>query len=138
MSTYNYPVFGVVFGGSGTFTSGILPRTRRTADNSVEIEKYTVDGTTSGDLSWQAVRAIDGIHCSVSEKQQAPSSPNASRTVTEEKIFFLASDRNKSSGFADWNIFSVYGEPVTATSGTTRIDVTPSGTFNNTVGESPV
>lgn len=130
---------GVAFKSDSTFVyvSG-LSLELRNADTSVELEKYTVDGSTSGELGWQAVRSIGGTHVSVSQRQQAPSSPNAPRTVTEEKIFFLDSDRGKSSGFADLTIFSASGVAVGDPSGTTRIDITPAATFDNTPGETPV
>ena len=98
-------------------------------DTSVEIEKFTVDGSTSGNLGWEYTRKISSEHTSVSALE-ARATLGPAETITERKIFFLASDRNLSSGFADWNIFDSVGEAVGATPGTTDTDITPSGTFN--------
>ncbi len=119
--------FGMVFGGSGTFTSG-LTLTQMTADNSVNRELFTENGLASGYLSWEYTRAVDGIQVAVST-DRANSSLGPSVPYTERKIFFIETDRVKSSGFADWNIFTA-GEPVGAALGTTDTDVTPSGTWD--------
>jgi hypothetical protein len=120
MSTYNYPVFGTVFGKGGTvgqraFTSGI-PSAARNADNSVERQKFTHDGTVTGDLEHNVTRGIAGNLVAVSNRQ-AYSALEAMRTVTERKVFH--------SG--DWNIFNADGVAVGASLGTTDTDVTPSG-----------
>ncbi len=98
-------------------------------DTSVEIEKFTVDGSTSGNLGWEYTRKFSGIHTSVSSLE-ARGTLGPAETVTERKIFFLPTDRNLSSGFADWTVFDSTGEATGATSGTTDTDITPSGTFN--------
>jgi hypothetical protein len=98
-------------------------------DTSVEREKFTVDGSVDGNLSWQYTRKIHGEHTSVSELE-ARDALGPAETITERKIFFLPSDRGETSGFADWNIFDNIGEAVGATPGTTDTDVTPSGTFD--------
>ena len=98
-------------------------------DTSVEIEKYTTNGSTSGNLGWQYTRLINGIQSSVSSLE-ARGTLGPVETIAERKIFFLDSDRNKTSGFADWTIFDSTGEAVGATPGTTDTDITPSGTFD--------
>ena len=98
-------------------------------DTSVEREKFTVDGTVAGNLGWEYTRKISGEHTSVSSLETI-SSLSPAETITERKVFFLPSDRDKSSGFADWTIFDVTGEAVGATTGTTDTDITPSGTFD--------
>lgn len=120
--------WGTVFGASGTFTSG-LTMVQMTADNSVNRQLFTENGLASGYLSWEYARGIDGIQTSVSTVR-AVSSLGPSVTHTERKIFFLDTDRTKSSGFADWNIFSAAGEPVGASTGTTDTDIAPSGTWD--------
>lgn len=119
--------FGIVFGGSGTFTSG-LTLTQMTADNSVDRQLFTENGLASGYLSWEYTRGVDGIQTSVSTVR-ANSSIGPSVSYTERKVFFIESDRAKSSGLADWNIFTA-GEPVGAALGTTDTDTTPSGTWD--------
>ena len=119
MSTYNYPVFGTVFGKGGTvgqraFTSGI-PSAARKADNSVERQKFTHDETVTGDLEHSVTRGITSNQVAVSNRQ-AYSSLEAMRTITERKVFD-----------EDWNIFNAGGVAVGATLGTTDTDVTPSG-----------
>lgn len=119
------------------FTSG-LSLQKRLADNSVEVEKYTVDGSTSGNLGWQYTRQIDGIHTSVSEVESPPTAPSAPVTVTERKIFYTDDDRGRSSGFDDWEIFDASGVAVGATIGVTDTDITPAATFAGASGETPV
>lgn len=98
-------------------------------DTSVEREKFTVDGTSSGNLEWQYTRKISSEHASISSLE-ARDSIGPSETITERKVFFIASDRNRTADFADWTIFDATGEAVGATSGTTDTDITPSGTFD--------
>lgn len=120
MSSYTYPVFGTVFGRGGAggpraFTSGV-PLAARQADNSVNRELFTHNGTVTGDLEHNVTRN-EGLHVSVSNRQ-VYSSLGAMRTITERKIF----------AEGDWNIFDASGVAVGASAGTTDIDVTPSGT----------
>lgn len=98
-------------------------------DTSVELEKFTVDGTTTGNLGWEITRKISGEHVSVSALE-ARSSLGPADTITERKVFFLPTDRGLSAGFADWTIFDSTGEAVGASTGTTDTDITPSGTFD--------
>lgn len=136
MSLQNIPVFGMVFGRGGTFTSGI-PIAARTADTSVEREKFTVTGTASGSLEYEFTRKITGEHTSVSTKQdRATLGPPV--TVTERKVFYIDSDRGKSSAFAAWTIYDSSGNAVGATLGTTDTDITPAATFAGASGETPV
>jgi len=133
MSSYNYPVFGMVFGrggraGVGAASSG-MSIAERAADNSVEREKFTETGTASGYLSWEYTRKISGEHVSVSTVR-APGSLGPTQSDTERKIFFLPSDRGKSSLFADWQIFNADGEAVGADDGTTDTDSDPTATFD--------
>jgi len=100
--------------------------TQPSTDTSVEIEKYTVDGSTSGNLGWDYSRAM-GIHNSISHVQCSGSTGSPSQTIYEKKDFFLDSDRGKSSGFAAWTIYDADGNAVGATDGTTNIDITPTG-----------
>lgn len=129
MSKLIYPVFGTIFGNDGTFTSGVsLPSQR--ADNSVEVEKYTVDGTTSGNLGWEYARKVDGIQTSVSFLESVPKSSNPSNTVSERKLFWLPSDRAATGDFSAWTIFDGNGNAVGATDGTTDTDSSPDATFD--------
>lgn len=111
---------------------------------SVEREKFTADATSSGNLEHDVTRKISGIHVSVSHREAileqnrtVPQSGALSadalgpmETVTERKIFFIDSDRGKTSGFADWEIFDSAGNPVSAASGTTDTDITPNATYD--------
>jgi hypothetical protein len=141
MSSYNYPVFGTVFGRGGdrnpnglTGTSGIALN-RREVDTSVDRKLFTENGTQSGHLSWEYTRQIDGIQTSVSTVRAADAL-GPSQTFSERKVFFVESDRTKSTGFADWTIFDVNGVAVGAATGTTDTDGRPSATFNGRSGES--
>ena len=109
----------------------------RNADNSVEREKFTVTGLPSGNLLHVATRKIAGIHTSVSSRE-ATNTLAPYETVTERKIFYIDSDRTKSSGFADWTIFDNSGDAVGATLGTTDTDINPAATFAGASGETPV
>lgn len=120
---------------SSVTLSGLSPA-RRNADNSVEREKFTVTGISSGNLLHIATRKIDGIHSSVSTRE-ATNTLAPYETVTERKIFFIDSDRNNTSP-ADWTIFDSSGGAVGATSGTTDTDITPAATFAGATGETPV
>lgn len=125
MSSYTYPVFGLIHAPAGTHTSG-MTLSQRSADNSVERANFTVTGSASGQLEYDVTRHM-GIHTSVSHMVATGSlGPNV--TSTERKIFFLDSDRNLSSGFSDWNIFDSNGASVGAGAGTTDVDVTPMAT----------
>lgn len=114
-----------------------LSAARRNADNSVEREKFTVTGLPSGNLLHVATRKIAGIHTSVSNRE-ATNTLAPYETITERKIFYVDSDRTKSSGFADWTIFDSSGDAVGATLGTTDTDITPAATFAGASGETPV
>lgn len=127
MSSYNYSVFGLKFA-RATATSRGLTTAEKNADNSVERELYTSNGTSSGNLSFEVSRAA-GIHTSVSTLE-APGSLGPSETQTERKAFWLDSDRVKTSSFADWNIFNASGLAVGASNGTTDTDSTPAAGWN--------
>lgn len=134
MSSYNYPVFGLVHGrggqaNTGPATSG-MAYSEIHADNSVERQKFTSTGAASGALSWEYTRKIDGIHVSVSTVE-ADGSLGGAKTVSERKVFFVESDRNKSSNFSDWNIYTS-GVAVGAGEGTTDTDTSPAATFDGT------
>lgn len=121
---------GVVFARSSTtYTSG-LALDAMTADNSVERQKFTSTEAESGALSWEYTRKLDGTHISVSTVE-ADSSLGEAETVTERKVFFIETDRGKTSGFADWNIYTS-GTAVGAGEGTTDIDTSPAATFDGT------
>lgn len=130
---------GVVFtpiSDDNVHTSG-LSLVARTSSTSVEREKYTTTGVASGDLTWEYTRKIDGIQTSVSTVNQ-PMSANAPETVTERKLFFLDSDRGKTSGLSAWKVFDADGFAVGATTGITDIDVSPAATFDGKTDEPPV
>lgn len=132
MSSYNYPVFGLVHGrggvaGTGPATSGMIYAEIH-ADNSVERQKFTSTEAESGALSWGYTRKLDGTHVSVSTVE-ADSSLGEAETVTERKVFFIETDRGKTSGFADWNIYTS-GTAVGAGEGTTDTDTSPAATFD--------
>lgn len=97
-------------------------------DTSVEYQKYTHDATSSGLLTWENTRA-EGIHTSVT-RIRARDALGPAIPFSERKVFFVDADRQKSQGFADWNIFNAAGDAVGTTTGTTDTDVTPSGTWN--------
>jgi hypothetical protein len=139
MSSYDYPVFGMVHGrggraGIGPATSG-LTMSERTADNSVEREKYTDTGVASGNLEWDYTRKVAGNHVSIS-KVEATSSLGEAETISERKVFFNESDRNQTSSFSDWQIFNASGTAVGAGTGTTDTDTSPAATFDGADGES--
>lgn len=129
ISTIGANTRGVHFapGGNGTYTSG-MALSRRTADNSVERQKFTETGQASGYLTWDYTRKISAEHVSVATVR-TPGSLGPTQSDTERKVFFVQSDRTKSSGFADWTIFNAAGVAVGA-SGTTDTDVTPTATFD--------
>ena len=111
---------------------------------SVEREKFTADATASGNLQHIVARAM-GIHTSISSRE-AVSGPRTvaesglvggdalgpMQTITERKVFFLDSDTDKTSGFADWQIFDGSGCPVGTQNGITDTDVAPGATFDQT------
>lgn len=81
MSSYDYPVFGMVHGrggraGIGPATSG-MTATQRDADNSVNRELFTDTGAASGHLEWDVTRTPAGTHVSVT-KIEADSSLGSS------------------------------------------------------------
>lgn len=98
---------------------------------------FTADATASGNLEHDVTRNIAGIHVSVSHRESllqqnktgaqiASGVPgDIMQSITERKIFFLDSDRNKTSGFSDLTIFNAGGEAVGGAAGTTDTDVTP-------------
>lgn len=114
---------------------------------SVEREKFTADATASGNLEHDVTRKISGIHTSVSHREAVLQQNKTGlqiasgvlgadalgpmETVTERKVFFLESDRNKSSNFAAWTIFNSSGIPVGAADGTTDTDISPNATFDS-------
>ena len=132
---------------SETSITGVPLNTQiSTSGISVEREKFTANGLPGGNLEHDVTRKISGIHVSVSHREavlQQNKTPQQAatgvlsadaiggmETITERKIFFLDSDRNKKSGFADWNIFDAAGTAVSAASGTTDTDITPNATFD--------
>lgn len=133
MSAYLYPVFGLVHGrggvaGVGAATSG-MTIAERSADNSVERQKFTVTGLPSGQLFYDVSRA-EGIHTSLSH-MVATGAIGPNLTSTEQKTFWLPTDRAKTSGFAAWKIFNSTGTSVNADTGTTDTDITPDATYNS-------
>jgi hypothetical protein len=124
-------VFGTIHAPGGSATSG-LTLEQRQADNSVEIQKYTVDATTSGNLQWHYTRHM-GIHTSVQPFRSPPTASShlvGSGTTNERKIFWTDRDRVRASGFDDWAIFDATGKAVGEADGTTDTDSTPQATFN--------
>lgn len=136
----NIGLVGVIFQPGGTAKTQGLSSAERNANNSVEREKFTADGTAAGNLEHNVVRKIDGAHVSVSNREailQQNRLPSQSgsifvggdalgpmQTITERKIFWLESDRGKSTGFEDWTIFDANGDAV-GSNGTTDTDITP-------------
>jgi hypothetical protein len=133
---------------SETSVTGIaLNNTIENTSQSVEREKFTANGLVGGNLEYDVTRKISGIHTSVSHRESVLRQNKTAlqiasgilgadalgpmETVTERKIFFLETDRNKSSNFANWTIFNSSGIPVGASEGTTDIDISPNATFNN-------
>jgi hypothetical protein len=134
MSALNFPIGGAVWGKTTPLLRG-LSLEERNADNSVEREKFTNTELPEGDLEWEYSRKIAGIHTSVSTLN-ANTAIGPAETQTERKVFFIDSDRGKSSGFAEWTIFDAGGDAVGATDGTTDTDITPAATFDGKSGES--
>jgi len=133
---------GVAWQPGGTASTSGLAGTPGTqsaafADTTIERAKHTANGQEAGFLQQHVTRAR-GTHVSVSDRQ-AISNPVSAlssglaggdtlgpmQTISERKVFFLDSDRNKSSGFADWTIFDSTGDAVGADSGTSDTDKTP-------------
>jgi hypothetical protein len=115
-----------------TFVSG-MPRNRvelqlSAAGSGIEGLDKIKYVNASGYLSHQVTRAM-GIHSSVSHLQ-ADATHDALRTVQERKVFFIDSDRGRTSGFADWTIFNATGLAVGASAGTTDMDSLPEATYN--------
>lgn len=132
---------GVAWQPGGTAATSGLPGTPGTqtaafANNSVERAKHTANGQEAGFLQQHVARA-NGVFTSVSDRQ-AISDPVSARssglaggdaigamqTITERKVFFLESDRGKTSGLAAWTIYDSTGEAV-GDAGTTDTDKTP-------------
>lgn len=138
--TTNLGLTGVAFQPGGDAHLEGLSLVERNADNSVERAKFTADATESGNLEHDVTRKIDGVHVSVSHREailaqnRLPSQSGQlsggdalgpMQTISERKIFYLESDRGKSSGFEDWTIFDSSGDAVGQNSGTTDTDITP-------------
>jgi len=136
----NINMAGVAFQPGGSSTVLGMSSAERNADNSVERQKFTADGTGSGNLKHDVTRKIDGIHTSVSRREAILSQNRLAsqsgqllggdalgpmQTINERKIFWLDSDRGKSSGFEDWTIFDASGDAVGQNNGTTDTDITP-------------
>jgi len=96
--------------GSTTHSSGMTAAQRTANITSVNREKFTRDGTSSGLLAHDVSRTI-GIHTSTSYRS---ASGVPMETVEERKVF--------PSG---WTIFDAAGDAVGATSGVTDRDITP-------------
>ena len=129
--TNPYPT-GVLFhpnkaGWAAPDTSGIPLARREIAAPSGEFDKHSV---AVGVLTHDVTRAM-GIHTSVSHRGASGTlGPNV--TLTERKVFFLDSDRvvTETSGtFSDWTVFTATGEDVNTATGTTDVDVAPTGIF---------
>ncbi len=135
----NIGLVGVVFQPGGTATTQGMSHDERNADNSVERQKFTANGIASGNLEHDVTRKIGGTHVSVSHREAILAQNRLSSqsgqllggdslgpmtTITERKIFWLDSDRGKSSGFEDWDIFDTNGDAV-GSNGATDTDITP-------------
>lgn len=130
-----------------SITGVAIDETIKNTSTSVEREKFTTDATSSGNLEHDVTRKIAGIHVSVSHRESVlhqnktglqtasgvlgANALGPMTTINEKKKFFLDSDRNRKSGFANWNIYSASGIPVTAASGTTDTDISPTATFDS-------
>jgi hypothetical protein len=135
----NSGLIGIVHQPGGTATTSGLSSAERNADNSVEREKFTADGTSSGNLEHDVVRK-GGPFVSISHREaileqnrlagQSGSIFNGGdalgpmQTISERKVFYLESDRTQASGFEDWTIFDSNGNAV-GSNGTTDTDTTP-------------
>lgn len=132
---------------SQTSITGVALNTQISSSGiSVEREKFTANGLVGGNLEHDVTRKISGIHVSVSHREAILQGNKTGlqiasgvlggdalgpmETVTERKVFFLDSDRNKSSGFSDLTIFSASGYPVGSSDGTTDTDISPTPTFD--------
>lgn len=127
---YSYP-FGLERAPTGrTFISG-MPLSERDIEHhgaGSGIQYLDFLKQASGlTLEHKVTRGM-GLFTSVSTRQDVGASGMV--TVQERKNFFLDSDRGKSSGFADWNVFTADGAPTTAADGVTDIDFTPNATFD--------
>jgi hypothetical protein len=133
----NFDSRGVAWQAGGTPSTAGLSLTERTADDSVEREKFTHDLTASGNLQQHVTRAM-GIHTSISDRQ-AISDPvlaattglagadatGPMQTISERKVFFLDETREDTPPVAGWKIFNQAGDAVGPTDGTTETDSTP-------------
>lgn len=134
----NFPFpFGVEFASSPSrvFVSGIPLEKRELEHNalasgirSLEFDKFV---NNSGNLKHVVTRAM-GIHTSVTDRESPNSALGPMVARTERKVFFLDSDTDKTSGFADWEIFDGSGVAGVVASGITDIDVSPAPTFDGT------
>ncbi|TFH25938.1 hypothetical protein E4G67_00025 [Candidatus Bathyarchaeota archaeon] len=134
MANYSFP-FGLEFQSSPSrdFISGLALVDRELQYNTLasgirklEFDKFAND---SGNLQHVVTRAM-GIHTSITDKESPNSALGPMAARTERKVFFLDSDTDKTSGFADWTIFDGSGCPVGTVDGVTDIDVSPEPTFN--------
>ena len=114
-------------GPSIVFGPSSMSLAQRTADNSIEYEKF-IDG--SGNLAHNVTRGM-GIHTSISHRAVEASGTSIApmRTKTERKVFFIDNDRNLDVGSqGDWTIYDAGGIPVGDATGTSDTDVTPHDT----------
>jgi len=116
-----------------TFLSGLPLSSRELQFNSAATGILFLDkgkfANSSGNFQHVVTRAIGGTHVSVTDRQAVGSSAPM-ESISERKVFFISSDREKTSNFADWTIFNSSGVPVGAAAGITDTDVTPNATFD--------
>lgn len=132
---------------SQTSITGVALNTQISSSGiSVERQKFTANGLAGGNLEHDVTRKISGIHVSVSHREGILQGNKTGlqiasgvlggdalgpmETVTERKVFFLDSDRGKSSGFSDLTIYSPSGYLPGSWAGTTDTDISPTPTFD--------
>jgi hypothetical protein len=121
---------GIAWQPGGTATTSGLSLAERTADDSVEREKFTHNFAPDGNLQQHVTRA-KGIHTSVSDRQGIVAASGLIggdtlgplQTVTERKVFFLDTDRETLPANG-WRIYDQLGNAVGPAAGTTETDIT--------------
>lgn len=126
-------VSGVAFAPSSTVLLSGIPLSRRELTSNPGASGIVGLDTlrfidSSGYYTHVVTRTPSALHVSVQRRHG--NDQQAMTTVTERKVFFINSDRGKSSGFADWTIYDSEGHAVSATSGTTDTDGSPNATFS--------
>jgi len=130
VSNFPYPFGHEYSAPSRTFISGMSIGERNllhaTSGSGIRYIDYL--NQASGLTPEHKVTRAMGIHTSVSTRHYT--GPSGMVTAQERKVFWLDSDRDKTSSFADWNVFDANDNPIIAGSGTRDIDFSPDAKFD--------